>query len=243
MMVSDIQKVGITRHAAGNEELKARLEKENMTVVTWDSFVYESLLDDAQEQALRDSLQGADWLVFTSQATVDFFCERFAAGDVNHLKIATVGERTAQSLKEKGHSVELVPQVKTAKGLAAEDAFQNSKNLQIVVPQAEDARSEFEKALKGSHDVQTFVCYRKIFQPIPKHFDVKTLQAILFFSPAVLHHFVEETPRAVNHLGAKVVGVIGRTTQEACEELGFQPKIVADSSTDDLVSKLVDFSF
>lgn len=226
----------LTRHAVGNQDVQSQLESHGFEMAVWESFRFEALPDLA-----ADWLETSwDWLVFTSAASVRFFSDAVPQFPKT-ISVACVGDRTAKVARALGFDVQCVAEKKTALGLAKESVFQTQTSLNILLPQGQDARDEFFEALKDQHHIQKITVYQKQFLDMPKEIaqNVKAQKYdwILFFSPSVVKHILNFVN--AQDLAKTKLAVIGETTEKAVLDLGLSCDVVAESSIEDLVQKLI----
>ncbi len=103
----------VTRSVTQSSQFSTRLEQEGATVVEMPALeVGPPSSWEALDQAIAH-LADFDWLILTSTNSVDYFFERLATLRVNSaltgLKIAVVGEKTAQSLQQRSLQPDFMP--------------------------------------------------------------------------------------------------------------------------------------
>lgn len=105
---------------------------------------------DAPDAALAKAF-GCDWLVFTSSNAVDFALKAFD-GKMAHLqsvKLAAVGQATANTLQAAGLSVACVPETEfNSEGLLAQPAMQQVEGQRIVIVRGVGGREKLAGTLR-----------------------------------------------------------------------------------------------
>lgn len=117
-----------------------------------------------------DSLDGYDWVVFTSRNGVVLFAEACArAGkvflDIAGARICAVGPATAEALRELGLRVDLLPEEYVAESLldALTDGGQALAGKRFLLPRGDIARSFLPKELKKlGAEVTELVVYETV---------------------------------------------------------------------------------
>lgn len=190
------------------------------------------------------------WVLFTSANAVEHFLGRAEnsalAGDV---RVGAVGRRTKAALEARGISVDLVPEVATAEGLAR--ALGRGEG-NVLLPRAEEVPPVLADLLgaNGWTPVPVTV-YRTIAaEPAgPGATDVRrgNYDAVTFTSASTVRGFVAgfgvPDPLAS---GApddrRAVACIGPVTAAACDEAGLRVDVVAaEQSSEGLIEALATF--
>jgi len=127
-------------------------------------------LDDAISH-----LYGYDWIVFTSPNGVDYFLRRLAElqhskSELEELRVCAIGEATAESLREAGVHVDLVPIEFTAEGVfAALERYLGGQSglsgVNFLIPRAAVARDYLPRALEQAGARADVVTTYRTVQP------------------------------------------------------------------------------
>lgn len=195
-----------------------------------------------------------DWIVFTSANGVRyFFAEFFRIFDdirsLGLLRIACVGEATAQAVAALHLKIECQPKVATAEALAADLIATGSlDNAKVLVITGNLNREVLTKALEAaSAIVDQFQVYKTektdlSAEPVAADFRARGADAILFASSSAVQSFVDQagaltlTKEAQRPLG----GSIGPQTSETMKKLGLPIDFTAKTpSLDALVEALL----
>lgn len=131
----------VTRSAGQSSEFSNLLQAQGAAVVEMPTLEIQPPSDwTALDQAIAQ-LPSFDWLFLTSANAVDFFCDRLAALDhdlavLRPMKIAVVGQKTAQVLEHRGLTANYIPPDFVADSLL--DHFPESPQGQrILFPRVE----------------------------------------------------------------------------------------------------------
>jgi uroporphyrinogen-III synthase len=231
-----IKPVVVTRAEPDNGPLCSHLRELGLQVLLWPA-VNVSVADTAAlEEALR-SLEGFDWIVFASRHAVASVTERIAAAPAN-LRVAAVGQATAQVLHQRGWSIDLLPEDANAAALVSAFATRPISGMKVLFPASSRALPTIAAGLTqlGAHVTQV-----EAYCTEPASLDVAAchswidrdgISAVTFASPSA----VIELERALGKphfdrlLDVAAAVVIGPTTARELLERGRAP-VVAQSAT------------
>lgn len=235
------KRVVVTRAREQASELRRMLEDSGAQVLQFPTIEIappESF--DSLDRAIDETY---DWLVFTSVNGVASFFERlFAKGkDVRALanvKVAAVGQSTADDLRARGIRPDVVPErfISTELlPLLAED----QRGIRTAVIRAEHGNDDFiDELRRRGGDVDLCVAYRTV----AAEYDLAELRELIasdaidvltFSSASTVEHFcakLTEAERAKVFARAAVVS-IGDTTTAAIRKYGKTPDAVAAKAT------------
>ncbi len=200
-----------------------------------------------------DTIDGFDWIIFTSANAVRYFLDRLIrkGRDVRDLKgisICTVGTATARSLKTRGIRTDLIPEAFTGEGVVA--ALLKEASLagqRILIPRAEKAREVVPDALRqAGAEVAVATVYRNVTPEV----DAQALQEILvnrkadlfvFTSPSNIRNFLHSVEKEglQGTLPAIRTACIGPVTAKAAREAGLSVVIEPRKSTLESISEAI----
>jgi uroporphyrinogen III methyltransferase/synthase len=207
------------------------------------------------DKAVRGLVEGRyEWIVFTSVNAVKAVREKFDeygldARAFSGLKIAAVGDKTAESIASWGIRADLVPTgEQSARGLLDDwppfDEVLDPIN-RVFLPRADIAT---ETLVAGLHelgwevdDVTAYRTVRAAPPPAPTRDAIKTgkFDAVVFTSSSTVRNLVgiAGKPHA-----STVIAAIGPQTAKTCEEHGLRVDVLAPSpSVEVLAEALADF--
>jgi len=207
------------------------------------------------DKAVRGLVEGRyEWIVFTSVNAVKAVREKFDeygldARAFSGLKVAAVGDKTAESIAAWGIRADLVPAgEQSARGLLEDwppyDDLLDPIN-RVFLPRADIAT---ETLVAGLHDlgweVDDVTAYRTVRAappPAPTRDAIKTgkFDAVVFTSSSTVRNLVgiAGKPHA-----STVIAAIGPQTAKTCEEHGLRVDVLAATpSVDVLAEALADF--
>lgn len=199
----------------------------------------------AMDSALA-RLDGFDWVFFTSANAVRAVASRYETlggswkTATKLPRIAAVGPKTAEELRRAGLPVDYVAKKHSGAALAEELGPELSGRT-ILLPRSDRADPDLPAALRrqGAKPTELLV-YRTLLASEVDQAKLREVlngqaDALLFFSPSAVHHFVDLLDR--EHLATlpdKVtIMALGPVTAEALREASFQHILVAEDTTAD----------
>jgi uroporphyrinogen III methyltransferase/synthase len=239
------KRVVVTRATAQAHELAHSLRALGAEVVLLPTVSFAAVENSQALDAALRSLAEFDWILFTSQNAVRFFCQRLremglqvAALQKPRPMVAAVGTATAAAATEEGFRVDTVPTNHSGEALAQE-LWGAIGDRKILLPRSDRADDRLPKALRGAGaKVTEIVAYRTA---APDSLDPKILKsirdaqvdAIVFASPSAFR-FLSECVGAAElaELSSRVqFAAIGPTTARALREEGMRVEIEATESS------------
>jgi uroporphyrinogen III methyltransferase/synthase len=207
------------------------------------------------DKAIRGLVEGRyEWIAFTSVNAVRAVREKFDeygldARAFSGLKVAAVGDKTAEAIAAWGIRADLVPSgEQSAAGLLEDwppfDELLDPIN-RVFLPRADIAT---ETLVAGLHelgwevdDVTAYRTVRAAPPPAPTRDAIKTgkFDAVVFTSSSTVRNLVgiAGKPHA-----STVIAAIGPATAKTCEEHGLRVDVLASTpSVEDLAQSLADF--
>lgn len=248
------RRIVVTRNREQAGELRHRLENLGAEVLEIPLVQIDQKIDPETANDVFAELGSYDWLVFSSANGVRHFFDAFFArfDDVRSLglmRIAAVGEATAQPLRDLHLHVDIVPEQPVAEALAQALVDTGSlDNAKIVVVTGSEGRDVLIKTLKEARGiVDRFPVYHTGKtalgeDPVAADFRARGADAVLFTSSSGVRSFVDQaaalklSPNAVQPLA----GSIGPITSETMRTIGMPVDFEAEtSSLDALIQALV----
>lgn len=252
----DGKRIMVTRARDQADELIALLQNAGASVLHLPVIEFAPPASWQACDAALDRISDYDWLVFSSANGVRFFLQRLHERAMKRdrlqtSKIAAVGEKTTEILRQSGLEVDLVPDLYQAEGLVAALAEHELHDSRILVVRPEKTRDVLAAHLrKHGAQVDEAVVYQN--RPASVH-DAKVdhllngagVDVVMFTSPSTVRNLAaaigDEKLRSWNRDGCKVA-VIGRVTAKAAEKLGLAVDIVPDKSTvADFVESIIEY--
>jgi uroporphyrinogen III methyltransferase/synthase len=214
---------------------------------------------DALYQALL-ATSDYDWLLVTSANTVHA-CEKLlgdggqSMGYLSELKIATIGEASAEALVSCGLSDSISAQASTGADLArrlmeSQSATKGRAMPRILFPRAKHGRDDALGILQSAgaqidmydaYGSEVVAASDPAWLEARRALDSGGLQGAAFFAPSQLSALLDLYPPAIDRLRAmEVIAAIGPTTAAALQAVGLEANAVADQpSSPDLADKIL----
>lgn len=192
------------------------------------------------------SLEGYQWILFTSLNGVKFFFQRLEAlgrdvRDLKGIKIGAIGPKTAQAVKEKGIRLDLVPDEYRAEAVVEELKKHGVKDLRILLPRAAKAREILPQELdKMGATVDVVEAYRTVKPEsgkarIQEMLEKGKIHMVTFTSSSTVTNFLEmfnKDSQQLNKLMDDVaVACIGPITARTAEEKGLKVNLTPEAYT------------
>lgn len=190
----------------------------------------------ALDKSLR-KLSSYDWLIFTSANAVEYFMKRYlrlkiTPNALKTLKTCALGPLTAIALRQAK-----IPVSKISKNYVAEsvlDALPSVRNMNILIPQAQEARKILSQELrKRGAKVDVVTAYRTVVdepgaQAMRNLLSSRKVDCVTFTSSStVKNFFLSAGGRPRGTLAAS----IGPITTKTLLSYGWKPAIVARKPT------------
>ena len=221
----------ITRSVGQSSQFSQLLQQQGAKVIEMPAI---AIIPPASWEALDRAIAHLleyDWLILTSANAVDYFFERLAnqnkdARALSGLKIAVVGEKTAQVLKQYGLKPDFIPSEFVADAIAS-DFPEPLKGKKVLFPRVESGGREVlvqQLSAKGAEVVEV-AAYQST---CPDKFDPIALEALKQGTVDVLTFASSKTVKCFHQLLRNWGGVdlervciasIGPQTSKTCQQL------------------------
>jgi uroporphyrinogen III methyltransferase/synthase len=194
------------------------------------------------DEALSN-LGSYDWVMFTSVNGVSFFFQRMRelGIDIRTLsgKLAAVGPKTAEALRERGLTVAVLPGDFTAEGLLESLQGELKPGEKVLLPRADIARETLPRELRKlglevtEADTYDTVIDAENAAETAQLLEEKAIQLITFTSSSTVKNFVQAM--AGHDLTRLLEGVqiacIGPITAGTAKDLGLPVHVIAKEYT------------
>ena len=200
------------------------------------------------DRALR-RLESFDWVVFGSANAVRVTFARYAELGLDpevwtRIRVAAVGEATAQAIRERGAPVNLVPDRTEATGVVEELGKLGVTGKAILIPQAREGRPELEKGLQrhGAEVARVDVYESRIHWPpqsAVQELARRGWDGTTFTSPSTVRNFARVAESAGVDAQAAPAFCIGEVTAGEARALGFRVAAVAKRASADELAEAV----
>ncbi|MBA4136364.1 MAG: hypothetical protein C0518_03495 [Opitutus sp.] len=249
----DGRRIVITRPREQCGEWRTQLEAQGAEVIELPLIQVTKHYDKSTLVEIFAELGQYEWIVFTSANGARFFFEEFhkAFDDIRAmglLRVAVVGEATAEVIRSKHLRIDLMPKKANADELAQlmleRESIDSAKILVVT------GNLNRDTLVDKLHDAHAIVDRLPIYKteetslaadPVAADFRERGADAILFASPSAAQSFFDQA--AAMKLGARakrpLAGSIGATTSAAMKQLGLPVDFeAAEASLDSLVEAM-----
>ncbi|MET3727612.1 uroporphyrinogen-III synthase [Fictibacillus halophilus] len=193
-------------------------------------------------QSLLKNLSSYQWIVFTSKNGVDYFFQLLSDCNLtlSNVKFATVGEKTAESLRNRGIASILVPEHYHAESLVKTLKKHVLSHERILFPKGNLAPSFIKEELKETAQVEELVVYKTESEDDLDWSLVYQADCLFFMSPSAVTFM--SSGIKTEEVYEKPVICVGPTTKSAAEECGFQHVLMPTQFTaEDMVNCAISY--
>jgi uroporphyrinogen-III synthase len=199
----------------------------------------------AELDAALERLTEFDWILFTSQNAVRFFCRRWtetarerAVPGAIRARVAAVGSATARAITAEGMRVDYVAQTQTGESLAGE-LRDSMAGKEVLLPRSDRVDDRLPSALRETGARVTEVVAYRTLRPEKLNHEILTsvrhseIDAIVFASPSAFHNLAVLVPSTeLAALSNRIqFATIGSTTTRALREAGVRVAIESNDSS------------
>lgn len=196
------------------------------------------------------SLHTYDWIIFTSNVTVETFFTLVKRKNVSLPKIAVIGEKTELALNNLGIKVDFKPKEYVAESFVKEFEPYVKPGEKLLIPKGNLARDVIAQFFRDKgHVVDEVIIYETYFPEESKEKLVqlltdKNIDVLPFTSPSTIDHFmsVVEEYNLHDSLRDCVIAVIGPISKRKCEALGLEVHVMPEVYTSyDMITAVVSY--
>lgn len=219
----------VTRARTQSSRLTAQLEAQGAEVLEIPAIRIVSQEQDALIAAVEEIKQYS-WLVFTSVNGVELFFKTFMdrykdVRPLGHIRIAVIGEGTAQALEAYGLQADVMPETYVAESLAEALCAWVVPEDRILMPRAQEARMVLKERLSDRCSVHEIPIYRTEQETLSEDAREMLLASppsfITFASSSTVRHFVRMAgPEVLQACQNTKMISIGPVTSDTMRELG-----------------------
>jgi uroporphyrinogen-III synthase len=182
-----------------------------------------------QLRSVLDRLNTYNWIIFTSKVTVETFFSFFEKEEIHVFpKIAVIGKKTEEALREKGLRAEFVPNTYVAEAFTAEFLPRVSPGMRVLIPKGNLARDYIAESLRNYGAVVDEAVVYENYMPEESEEKLKAMVAekqldiLMFTSPSTVDHFMGVIKD--NNLDPEIkdclIGCIGPVTEKKLKSYG-----------------------
>jgi len=237
------RRIVVTRAREQAAELVDALTRLGAQVIAAPTIRIEPLTDLGALRAALTDLSRYDWIVFTSQNTVQVVCRSLAewglaARDLARVAVAAIGPATAAALARCGVTPEVVPARYVAEAVVEALATRGDlRGKRVLLPRAREARDALPEGLRAHGAVVDVIpVYDTVREPgdggaLAAELRAGRIDAVTFMSSSTVQSFVDLVGREAAACGTFVVAVIGPVTAATARELGLSVAVEAEEYT------------
>jgi uroporphyrinogen III methyltransferase / synthase len=245
----------VTRSVGQSSQFSDRLSAAGATVIEMPTLEISPPSSwEALDSAIAN-LSDFDWLILTSTNGVDYFFERLIAQNkdiraLTNVKIAVVGEKTAQSLKQRCIQPDFIPPNFVADSLV-EHLGAELLGKKVLFPRVESGGREVlvkELTAKGAEVIEVAAyqscCPHSISPSAEFALINRTVDVITFASSKTVQFFCQLTQSIFSHnLDGICIASIGPQTSQTCHSLLGRVDVEAEEYTlDGLTQSLINWA-
>ncbi len=234
------KRIIVTRAESSGDSLTTHLEELGAQVDEFPVIKFIAPPDYQPTDAAISELNNFDWIVFTSANGVEWFVKRLfeLKLDIRALgraKLAAIGPKTADALRNFGVLVDYVPSEYVAESVVSEFP-ENISGKKILIPRALEAREELPIGLRNmGAEVTVAPVYQTITddsvaERLREHIRNNAVDVVTFTSASTVNSFFEllsDVPLPLDVLAAG----IGPITAQAARRHGLNNIVMASEFT------------
>ena len=198
---------------------------------------------------IRMKIQTYDWIIFTSNVTVETFFTYMTRNDLVSPHIAAIGEKTAQVLIDKGCKVHFTPSKYVAETFVEEFSSKVHPGTKVLIPKGNLARDYISAILtKLGAIVEEITIYETVFPAeskaiLEQMLIENKLDIICFTSPSTVDHFMRVVENGFSDkLHTCVIACIGPVAQKRAEKWGLTVHVVPKQYTvEEMIKSIAEY--
>jgi uroporphyrinogen III methyltransferase/synthase len=165
------------------------------------------------------------WIVFASRYGVEYVFKRLKhigrdVRTLNNIKIAAIGNSTANRLLDFGIFADLVPKKESSLGLIKELQKLNLAGKKIFLPRSDISDKGLNKALKDlGAEVVTSFAYRNVIPEDLPDLNLNFFDQIMFTSPSTVRNFIKRYDSLPKKVKIKCIGDVTLKEAKRCRLL------------------------
>jgi uroporphyrinogen-III synthase len=230
------QRVLVTRPLAQSAKLAALIDEAGGEAICFPVIHIEKLPATAWS---THSLEQADWLIFVSRNAVESFIAGWSQALPPSLKLAAVGDATANAVEAAGLQVDCQPQSSTGSdGLLQMPEMQDVGDQKMIIVRGQGGRERLADILKGrGATIEYMEVYRRDL-PAPDRQDcIQAMYAdkLVCTSAAGIENLCRLLSEFKVELLCKPLVVVSDRLKQYAQGLGFRWVEVSDNASDSAV--------
>ncbi|CAM3747873.1 uroporphyrinogen-III synthase [Mesobacillus zeae] len=196
-----------------------------------------------------DELHQYDWIIFTSNVTVDSFFSLYK-GAGRFPKTAAIGEKTREALEHHGIHTDFMPEKYVAEEFVQEFLPRVTDGMKVLIPKGNLAREHIASSLRmNGASVEELIIYETYLPEESKErlafmLDSRKLDVLAFTSPSTISHFMEvvKEKELEDCICGCVIACIGPVSKRKAEEHGLHVHVCPEKYTvEEMLKGIVKF--
>lgn len=200
---------------------------------------FRPILPSHEVETIIQQLHEYDWIIFTSNITVETFLTSYQGTIAIFPKIAAIGKQTSSVLHSKGLTVDFIPNQYVAEGFVHDFLPHVHQGMKVLIPKGNLARDYIAEALTNAGAyVDEMVVYETYLPEDSKErlkelLTTKQLDVLTFTSPSTVKHFMQvvEENQLIEEIDECLVACIGPVTKEKLDSVGLHVHVVPETYT------------
>jgi uroporphyrinogen-III synthase len=243
------EKVFISTRPQGNsEELKTLLSGSGYNLQKFPLIKTVPVEPDQDTAFIIDQPNRFSWIVFTSSNGVRYFFKALNVGLPSGIRIAVIGKKTADTVKEYGAIPNFISTSKDSVQFAKKlkEAVLSTSDI-VLWPTGKLADNKFIDEIGGYCKLTRLDLYDTV-QPVDADDTLKKrimtgrYSLILFYSPSAVQSFVSMFKEDIEFSKVRAA-CIGNVSAKACMSSGIKPVVVAsEPKSEILISECITYS-
>lgn len=197
-----------------------------------------------------DAIHTYDWVIFTSNVTVETFFSVYKGDCSRFPKVAVIGEKTKEIIEQKGISVQYIPKKYVAESFVENFLPFVFKGMRVFIPKGSLARDYIASSLKAHGAIVDEMVIYETYLPeesrnkLLQALRAGTLDILTFTSPSTIDHFMEivkahQLERMIEH---SIVACIGPVARAKAEQYGLTVHVCPDTFTvEEMMNRVIDY--
>lgn len=182
-----------------------------------------------QLQHAMNEIDTYDWIVFTSNVTVETFFSFYKKKENQSFpRIAVIGKKTEEVLKEKGFKAEFVPSAYVTEVFTEEFLPMVPSGSKVLIPKGNLAREYISTSLSNHGVLVEEIVIYETYMPddsrekLAKMLAEDEMDILMFTSPSTVNHFmsVVKEYQLESHIERCVISCIGPITEKKLQAFG-----------------------
>ncbi|MCM3692231.1 uroporphyrinogen-III synthase [Neobacillus niacini] len=182
-----------------------------------------------QLQHAMNEIDTYDWIVFTSNVTVETFFSFYKKEENKTFpRIAVIGKKTEEVLQEKGFKAEFVPSAYVTEVFTEEFLPMVPSGSKVLIPKGNLAREYISTSLSNHGATVDEIVIYETYMPddsrdkLAKMLTEDEIDILMFTSPSTVNHFmsVVKEYQLESHIERCVISCIGPITEKKLRAFG-----------------------